>query len=149
MADLVVLSGSLAAAWGATPGWGALAYLPGTQEIKKIVDPAFDAKAAGSDVLPLAAAIQWYHYARRPKGHHPRVDIATDSLELVVSSRDPLRWADGSDWRFVHWFQTRGYEIRWIFLGTAEDTCDAGIQHELDAYARECQAALAGRLFRR
>lgn len=149
MADLVVLSGSLATTWGATPGWGALAYLPETQEIKKIVDPAFDAKAANNDVLPLAAAIQWYHYARRPKGRYPSVDIATDSLELAVSSRDPLRWSDGSDWRFMHWFQTRGYEIRWIFLGRVEDSCDAGIQHELDAYARECQAALAGRLFQR
>ena len=146
---MVVLSGSLATAWGATPGWGAIVYLPATQEIKKIVDPAFDPKTAGSDVLPLAAAIQWYHYARRPKGHRPLVDIATDSLELAVSAQDPLRWSDGSDWRFIHWFQTRGYEIRWLFIGKSEDVCDAEIQRELNAYARECQAALAGRLLRR
>lgn len=148
MADLVVLCGALASAWGLTPGWGAVAYLPTTGETKKIVDPAFDPAAAGADVLPLAAAIQWYHYARRPKGHLPRVDVVTDSLELMIAAQDPLIGLNGSDWRFMRWFETSGYEIRWIFLGTLEDDVNEGIRRELASYARECQAALAGRLQR-
>jgi hypothetical protein len=147
--DLIVLSGSVATAWGAAPGWGAVVYLPGSGEIRKIVDPAFDPKMAGSDVLPLAAAIQWYHYARRPKGHRPRVDVATDSLELIISAGDPLRWSDGSDWRFMHWFESMGYTIRWVFLGEPDDDCDSGVRRELAEYSARCQSAFASRLLRR
>lgn len=148
MADLIVLSGSVAAAWGATPGWGAMVYLPGTREIKKIVDPAYD-PAAINDVLPLAAAIQWYHYARRPKGLHPHVDIATDSFDLVVAAQDPLVGVDGSDWRFMRWFETHGYEIRWLYLGKLDDDVHDEVRRELDTFARNCQAAVAARILRR
>lgn len=143
------MSGSLAATWGVAPGWGAVVLLPGTGEIKQVVDPAFDPTKAADDVLPLAAAIQWYHYARKPKGHRPRVDIATDSMALMVMAQDPIRGCNGSDWRFMNWFETAGYEIRWIFLGAADDDIHDGIRRELDAYAHKCQAALAAGLFRR
>ena len=148
MLDLIVLSGSVATAWGAAPGWGALAFLPSSGEIKKIVDPAFDPATAAGDVLPLAAAIQWYHFARKPKGVHPVVGIATESLELMVSAADPLRGPDGSDWRFMRWFERIGYVINWIHLG-ARDGDASGVQGALLSYAKECQAALAGRLQKR
>jgi len=148
MTDLIVLGGKLAASWGLTPGWGAVAYLPESAEIKKVVDPAFDSMSS-DDVLPLAAAIQWYHYARRPKGHRPCVDVATDSLEIMVSAGDPMRGPDGSDWRFMRWFETMGYEIRWLYLGNQETSGDDRIRSELNAFAQRCQDALAGRLLRR
>lgn len=148
MTDLIVLGGKLAASWGLTPGWGAVAYLPATSEIQKVMDTAFDA-SSNDDVLPLAAAIQWYHYARRPKGHRPRVDVVTDSLEIMVSARDPMRGTDGSDWRFMRWFLTAGYEIRWMYFGNEEHDCDERIRSELNGFAQRCQAALAGRLLRR
>lgn len=144
--DLIVIDGALAATWGLDPGWGAVAFLPATSEVKKIVDPAFDA-ASRDDVLPLAAAIQWYHYARKPKGHRPRVDVATDSLEIMISAGDPMRGGDGSDWRFMRWFET-GYEIRWLYFGTEDHSGGAEVQTELTRFAERCQGALAGRFLR-
>jgi len=146
MTDLIVLGGSLAATWGMAPGWGSVAFMPATSEIKVVMDPAFDASSR-DDVLPLAAAIQWYHYARKPKGHRPRVDVATDSLEIMISAGDPLRGSDGSDWRFMRWFET-GYEIRWLYFGDAAHGGGADVQAELTAFAQRCQGALAGRLLR-
>ena len=144
MPDLVVLDGSTAQAWGLLPGWGAVAFIPSTAETMKIVDQGFD-PAKKDDVLPLAAAIQWYHYRRKPKGLSPVVDVVTDSLELMVSSRDPLRGPDGSDWRFMRWFQYRGYVITWHRAGKCDDDAPGGISYELREYAKRCQDVLAGR----
>src|SRR4051812_23956680 len=60
-ADLFVVGGAVGASWGGPAGWAAFLHVPSRGLSRKLVGNKTDSVQAEVDVLPIAAAIQWYY----------------------------------------------------------------------------------------
>jgi hypothetical protein len=112
--DLFVVGGGIGALWGGPVGWAAFALVTATNQAMKLTDGALNATAAEADIMPFAAAIQWWH----DTGHgilQPRVLCVTDSPEVVELGTNPYARDLRTDWRFIDWFERRGYQISWLW----------------------------------
>jgi hypothetical protein len=115
--DLIVIGGAVGARWGGPVGWAAFIIIPSTGESKKIVDGSAEATQDDADVMPFAAAIQWWHNAHNSKSEimRPQVLCITDAPDVITAGVNPWKRNLASDWRFITWFETRGYEISWTW----------------------------------
>ena len=112
--DLFVVGGGVGALWGGPVGWAAFALVTATSEAVKLVDGALNATVAEADIMPFAAAIQWWH--NTPHGiQNPVVLCVTDSPDIVEQGRLPQTRDLTTDWRFIDWFERRGYRIHWTW----------------------------------
>lgn len=114
--DLFVVGGAVGAFWGGPVGWAAFVHCPRTSETHKIVDGEPRAVVDEADLKPFAAAIQWWHNKYNSSGiiEVPRVLCVTDAPAVVAAGKTPeLRDSSRSDWRFIDWFERRGYRIEW------------------------------------
>lgn len=111
--DLFVIGGGVGALWGGPVGWAAFALIPATSQTVKLCDGSPNARVDDADVMPFAAAIQWWHNQHwKPEGTAD-VLCVSDSPGVIAAGRSPELRDPQSDWRFIQWFEDRGYSIQW------------------------------------
>lgn len=85
----------------------------------KLVDGNEKATIDETDLKPFAAAVQWWHNKYNLDGKIPRPQIlcVSDSPGIVAAGKTPELRGDvmTSDWRFIDWFERRGYRIDWFW----------------------------------